>query len=256
MDLSSECERLDIVTDSYPNGLNLKESLQSERGVGKRLTFNDNTMFPTNFGSDFLRNSDNKREFYPYVVDKVISKCQFDEKIVVGTKNETTLTNYKGHIYDVCIPDCSHVEAYTRIIIHVMDCIRSGIQNVIVRSNDTDVIVLLITYIPLILENGQINVFVMCGVGEKVETLSINAFAQYIGHERCKELLFFHSFTSSDYTSSFFKVGKCKWWDAWLSSSYISKTFHLLSNCPSLPLKEEDIRVIEQVCAGRIKSCD
>ena len=45
-------------------------------------------MFPTNFGSDFLRNSDNKRDFYPYLIDKIISKTRLDDGVVIETSNE------------------------------------------------------------------------------------------------------------------------------------------------------------------------
>ena len=69
---------MDIVTDIYPEGPNLKKSLQMERGTGKHLKFNDDTEFPANFSSDLLRNSDNKREFYPY--DKVLSKSQITKQ--------------------------------------------------------------------------------------------------------------------------------------------------------------------------------
>ena len=155
MELSRDCPRLDIVTDSYPEGTNLKESLQMERGIGKRIKFNDDTEFPANFASDFLRNSDNKREFYPYVVDKIISKSEYDEKIVVATRNEQTVTNYKANILGVSIPDCSHIEADTRIILHVLNCIHSGIQNIIVRSVDTDVVILLIAYMQFFLEMAK-----------------------------------------------------------------------------------------------------
>ena len=74
MKLSRFCLRLDIVTDSYLEGPNLKESLQVERGTGKRLKFNDDTEFPAHFSFDFLRDSENKREYYPYVIDRILSK--------------------------------------------------------------------------------------------------------------------------------------------------------------------------------------
>ena len=158
MKLSRFCLRLDIVTDSCPEGPNLKESLQVERGTGNRLKFKDDTEFPAHFSSDFLRNSENKGEYYPYVVDKILSKSMYDEKCVVATRNEKTVANYKATSFGVDMPDCTHIEADTRIILHVLNCIHSGIQNIIVRSIGTDVVVLLIAYMPIILENGNINV--------------------------------------------------------------------------------------------------
>ena len=146
MKLSRFCLRLDSVTDSYHEGPNLKESLQVERGTGTRLKFNDDTEFPAHFSSDLLRNSENKREYYPYVVDKILSKSMYDEKCVVATRNEKTVANYKATSLGVDMPDCTHIEADTCIILHVLNCIHSGIQNIIVCSIDTDAVVLLIAY--------------------------------------------------------------------------------------------------------------
>ena len=40
-------------------------------------------------------------------------------------------------------------------------------------------------------------------------------------------------------------MGKVKFWDAWLKNSVVSKTFLLYSNRPTLPLAEENLKVIE-----------
>ena len=176
-------------TDTYPEGPNLKGSSQMERGTGKHLKFNDDTEFPANFSSDLLRNSDSKREFYHY--DKVLSKSQHDDKSVVCIRNEKTVTNYKATCLGINIPDCTHIEADTHIILHVLDYIRKGIRNIIVRSVDTDVVVLLIAYMPIILENGDIKVIAKCGIGKNLENLSINAISQHTGLERCRQIFFF-----------------------------------------------------------------
>ena len=121
MKLSRNCNRMDVVTDSYREGINLKGNLQIERGVGNRLQFTDESKFPSNFGSDFLRNTENKIHFYPYVIDKIISRYQCDEKTVVATKEEKVVMNLAGIIQGLITPDCSHYEADTRIIIHVLN---------------------------------------------------------------------------------------------------------------------------------------
>ena len=136
----------------------------------------------------FLRNSDNKRAFYPYVVGKMISMTMFQETIVVRTNNEKAITNYKGNIFDVNVPDCWHVEADTPIVLPVLNCIQSGINNIIVRSNDIDVIVLLIAYMPVFIEsNSSAKITAMCDV----ESLSINEIALYIGLEKMRRLAVF-----------------------------------------------------------------
>ena len=61
--LSRGSGRIDIVTDMYPDGINLKELTQTDRGVGARVNFNDEDEFPADFSTDFLRQTENKRFF-------------------------------------------------------------------------------------------------------------------------------------------------------------------------------------------------
>ena len=84
----------------------------------------------------------------------------------------------------------------------------------------------------------------MSGVGFNAGCMSVNTIAAYIGLKRCKELLYLHSLSSCDYTSSFYHVGKLKFWNAWLNNSAVSETFLLYSNRPKLPLAEGNLKVI------------
>ena len=54
-----------------------------------------------------------------------------------------------------------------------------------------------------------------------------------------------HSLSGCDYTSSFYHFGKVEFWDAWLKNSVLSEKFLLYSNRPTLPLAEENLKVIE-----------
>ena len=42
--------------------------------------------------------------------------------------------------------DSSHSEADTRIILHVFSCVHNGLKGIYVRTNDTDVVVILVAY--------------------------------------------------------------------------------------------------------------
>ena len=65
-------------------------------------------------------------------------------------------------------------------------------------------------------------------------------------NQGCPELLFLHSVSGCDYTSSFFKVEKIKFWDLWLESENVSSVFHHMSLCPVLPIPEEYLQAIER----------
>ena len=44
--LSRRSARIDIICDLYPEGLNLKESFQNERGIGVQLNFDNDNEVP------------------------------------------------------------------------------------------------------------------------------------------------------------------------------------------------------------------
>ena len=77
--------------------------------------------------------------------------------------------------------------------------------------------------------------------------MSINMIAESITLERCKELLFLYALSGSDYTSSFFHVKKVKFWNSWLVNQDVPETFIHLGDCPSLPLREGGIDVMERL---------
>ena len=179
--LSRRSTRIDIVCDLYPEGLNLKELIQIERGIGVQLNFDNDTVFPSDFASNFLRKNKHKRVFYPYLVDKILEKAYYKDKIVVVTRNEKIEMNLKGMLTNVNMSDSSHSEANTRIILHVFSCVHSGLKDIYMRTNVTDVVVILVTYMPDFLEiDSNVQVSVVSGVGFNTSCISVKAIAAYI----------------------------------------------------------------------------
>ena len=76
--------------------------------------------------------------------------------------------------------------------------------------------------------------------------MSINVIAESIVLEGFKELLFLHASSGSDDASSFFPVEKIKFWNSWSGNQDVPETFVCLGGCPSLPLREKDINLIER----------
>ena len=107
--------------------------------------------------------------------------------------------------------DCLQREADSRIILHISNCIQTVSINVYVRANNTDVVALLMAFIPDFLKiNAGAQVILICGVCTNKYCMSINVIAESITLESCKQLLFLHALSGSDYTSSFFHVRKVK----------------------------------------------
>ena len=117
------------------------------------------------------------------------------------------------------------------------------------QTNDTDVVVILVAYMPDFLEiDCNVQVSAVFGVGFNTSCMSVNAIAAHIALKWCKELLCLHSLSGCDYTSCFFHVSRQKseifGCMARLKNSVVSKTFLLISNRPTSPLAEENLKVI------------
>ena len=110
----------------------------------------------------------------------------------------------------------------TRIILHVFLCVHIGLECIYVRTNDTDFVAILVSYMPEILEiDSNVQVSVVSGVGFNTSCIFVNAITEYIGLKRCKDC---------DYTSRIFRAWKVKPRDAWLKNSVVFLTFLLFSN--------------------------
>ena len=158
-----------------------------------------------------MKNPKNKEKLYCFLAEKLFQLHNGDTTLVV-TKGDGILTNDSVLESDLSISSCSPEEADQKLVRHMLQCVRSGIQKIVVRTVDSDVIMLLFAYRH---EGGNFssNVFVWFGTGTNTTFYNINGIALGLGEETCKALRFFHAFTGCDTVSSFFNHGKCKFWD-------------------------------------------
>ena len=78
--------------------------------------------------------------------------------------------------------DSPHSEVDTRVILHVSSCVHSGLKYIYVWTNDTDVLVILVAYVPDFLDiDSNVLVSVISGVGFNTSCKSVNAIAAYVG---------------------------------------------------------------------------
>ena len=68
--------------------------------------------------------------------------------MIISTKDETIVST-QNEMSDVeYLQPCSHEEADTRILLHVAHCARQGLRKLVIRTVDTDVVVLEIGHFP------------------------------------------------------------------------------------------------------------
>ena len=118
---------------------------------------------------------------------------------------------------------------------HVINLGKNRYTDVLVKTVDSDVVMLCLTYADVAKSNGIENFFMCYGPKDK----KIDVFENFnrLGANVCKGLSFFHAFTGCDSVSSFYKVGKAKYWTVWsakikVGDTNLSNIFIELSNRP------------------------
>ena len=113
---------------------------------------------------------------------------------------------------------CDHEEADTRILVHLQDALDNGTTSCLVRTVDTDVVVIIIgKFSALITNHPAADIWIAFGTGKNFMYIHINAICNNLGQCKSMALPIFHCFTGCDTTSAFYGKGKKSAWEAWKS---------------------------------------
>ena len=245
LNVGKDYDRIDVVCDRYFEK-SLKTQVRTDRGNGSIVVFNEESQFPTNFKDNCLKNDNNKERLNHFLADKFIQFHRQD-KIFVVTKGAEIKTNDITLLTDPLISPCCAEEADQKLVRHMIQCVRSGMKKVVVRTVDTDVLILLLAY-RHIAGNFESNVNSCFGVGANSCFYDINKIASQLGEKTCLAFPFFHAFTGCDTVSSLFNHGKCKLWDKWREfeeTDALTQVFCELSEMPH-HVSDEQITVLEK----------
>ena len=91
-------------------------------------------------GPDFLRDSVNKQELFTFLSRKIESTECEEGKQIIATSGTTVISRGTSR----CMQPCDHKEADTRMLVHLQDALRNGATTCLMRTVDTDVVVILI----------------------------------------------------------------------------------------------------------------
>ena len=180
---------LDLVFDRYFQS-SLKEETRKNRGSGSRFLFRGETTLPKFMGDNFLKNSENKNDLNEFLAQRFIELHQGNKILIVSFK-DTVLYKPSTHainLPDTSISECQSEEADQRLIRHTLHCLADCqlYERVVIRTIDTDVLILLISYISL-LELRSIDVY-----AELINTptfYDICKIIQHLGAHICKALV-------------------------------------------------------------------
>lgn len=145
---------------------------------------------------------------------------------------------------------CNHEEADTRIVVHVRHALERGAESILVRTVDTDVIVILVGKLhDLLAYNTRAKVWVAFGMGRHFSFININRICSNLGEARARALPVFHAFTGCDCTSQFFGIGKVTAWKAWEVNPQVTPTLEHISRNPfeAISINSESFKSLERM---------
>lgn len=197
------CNRVNMVWDVYKDN-SLKESTRQKRGQGIRQKVGAMTKLPRKF-CDFLKDSKNKEELFQMLAESIKSTPFEEGKQVYATKGRHVVSSGQS----TSVPECDHEEADTRVCLHIADALQNGVQRIVVRTVDTDIVVILLGVFGQLLDNyPYIDMWVAFGMGQNFREIHINSVFKTLGKDSCMALPGFHAFTGCDTTSQFQGKGK------------------------------------------------
>ena len=204
--------RVDLVWDTYKDN-SLKGTARAKRGKGVRRRVVGKAAIPGNW-QNVLRVDSNKTELFGFLSNVLLQVfCEEDKEVV--------LTDGKGVLSTQLLQDlhtlapCSHEEADSRMLLHVSHAAQHGHHQMLIRTVDTDVVVLALFAISQLPAGCEL--WLSFGTGKSFRYLAAHQIAACLGPEMSCALPMFHALTGCDTVSSFAGHGKKAAWSTWKS---------------------------------------
>ena len=143
---------------------------------------------------------------------EVLTTCQ-----LIVALDETcyryTVANHKMLVEEVEELKCQHEEADARMIFHLYHIATGYGQRIAVRSNDTDVLLLLLHHYLKLEHRPQVWMDAGLGSNNSRRYINIGQIADSLGDRLLDSLPGFHAITGSDATTAFMNKGKLRPYD-------------------------------------------
>ena len=193
-------KRLAIECNRYVEN-SLKDDARESRGQGVRKRAVSTSSMPSNWHS-FLGSNENKAELFLFLAHQ-IKDINIEGKQIISIAEEDVVSS--SPIDTTGLAPCSHEEADTRLLLHVAQGIRCGFDKVIIRTVDTDVVILSIANFHQLCPT---ELWIFFEAEKHHRYIPAHQIAVNLGEEKCRALRFFHAFTRCDTVSAFSGKGK------------------------------------------------
>ena len=123
-----------------------------------------------------------------------------------------------------------HIEADTRMFLHLVDAAHSGHTKAYIRTVDSDVVVLAVALFNEIATLTHL--WIGFGTGKHYRDIPIHDICKRLTKDEARALLFFHALTGCDTNSQPVNIGKKTAWDRWRSMPEMTQVFIWLLENP------------------------
>jgi len=194
----------------------------------------------------FLRNSQNKVELFDFLATLLVKYQSNETRLKIVTNVGDVIRGNSAATSCLLGASCKSMEeADGRIILHVFDMVKSGLKHVLVRTVDTDVVVLAISFFHQMHDLGLATLWVKLGTKAHLKYFPVHDIAEALGKEKAVALRGFHAFTGCDEVSYIAYKGKKLAWNAWSSFPDVTKAFLAISH-PLQELPENVLSLLEK----------
>ena len=220
-------DRIDVVFDDYREE-SIKNAERENRGEGSGSEFrNIQADHKIKQWRKFLCSSKNKQAFIVFVTnewkkDKYMEKLS--GKTLVVTCGYTCFQLSSGVVQPISELESTQEEADTRVLLHALHAARSRFASVVIVSEDTDVLVLLLAFRSFI----PSSIFIKCGSHTRVKYIEVSRVVESVGANVCRSLPGFHAFSGCDTVSAFAGRGKVAGYRIVTRNAEFQEMFHQL----------------------------
>ena len=116
------------------------------------------------------------------------------------------------------------------MFLHAADGVMQGLKRIIIKTVDTDVVVLAVSQASMLRCEKQ---YIAFGAGKFFRYIDTTSIAETLGAQKCKALPAFHALTGCDTTSSFAGRGKHTAWITWKMLPDITPALCTLAHAPT-----------------------
>ena len=216
--------RVDIVWDQYFEN-SLKYHARNNHGKGIKRRVDAATNLPDNW-QFFLQIDANKTELFSFLANHV-THVATNKQVVTTNGSDVLCTPAQNTSH---LAPCDHEEADTRMILHMADAVEKGFRKILLRTVDTDVVILAVAA-PAKLDMQEL--WAAFGTAKKFRYIPVHDISLSLGPDKSQALPMFHAYTGCDTISFFNTRGKKTAWDTWKVFEEVTPTFLALSTGPT-----------------------